>query len=429
MDKFISKIESVLVPIASKISNNKYISSISNGFTMCLPVFIVGAIFSLLSGLQLGGYQDFIINLGIKEFLLIIPQITTNLLSLYVVFFIAYSLTEKNDLKKDSSFCGLLALVAFFIITPTGMITTEGVSVKALPFSWLGSQGLFMAIIVALITGAIYNTIIKRNWILKMPDGVPPTISKSFAALIPGFVISIVFLLITIIFSKTSAGNPHDFLYNILKSPLQALSGSVWTYLLLAFLAGLLWFFGIHGAMVTSPFQIMLFMDAGVANEAAYAAGQELPNILTNTTRSVTLLGGIGATLSLVLLMLFFAKSKRYKSLGKLSFLPGLCGINEPIMFGFPLVLNPIMFIPFITVPIINGIILYFTMNIGLVGKPRIANAVFGMPVFLDGFVISGFGAVVLQIILLVIDMLIYLPFFKIQDNQALKEEESEVNL
>lgn len=424
MDTLFNKLENLLVPFATKMAGNKYLKSISNGFSMCLPVFILGAIFSLLSGLQLGGYQDFITNIGIKQYFLIIPKVTTDLLSVYVVYTISSRLASEKGHKNESTFVGLLSIMAFFTLIPTGTFTAEGESlVSAIPFQWLGSAGLFMSIIIAILVSSIYCFVIDKNWTITLPDGVPPTIAKSFSSLIPGTVIGIIFLIIAVIFSKTSNGDAFSFVYGLIKAPLGALSGSLLTMILLGFLASLFWFFGIHGAMVTMPFSMMLFTEAGMINQEAYAAGKELPNILTGTLGSITLLGGIGATLSLALIMLLFAKSKRYKSLGKLSILPGLCGINEPIMFGFPLVLNPIMAIPFLTVPIINTLIVYFTMSIGLVSKPRIATFAFGTPVFLDSFLVSGIAAVILQVLLIAIDMLIYFPFFKVQDNQALKEE------
>lgn len=314
--------------------------------------------------------------------------------------------------------------MAFFILIPTGTFTGEGETlVSAMPFQWLGSAGLFMAIIIAIIVSSIYCFVVDKNWTITLPDVVPPTIAKSFSSLIPGTVIGIVFLVIAVIFSKTSTGDSFSFVYGLIKAPLGALSGSLLTMIFLGFLASLFWFFGVHGAMVTMPFSMMLFTEAGILNQEAYTAGKELPNILTGTLGSITLLGGIGATLSLALIMLLFARSKHYKSLGKLSILTGLCGINEPIMFGFTLVLNPIMALPFLAVPIINTLIVYFTMSIGLVSKPRIASFAFGTPVFLDGFLVNGIGAVVLQVVLIALDMLIYFPFFKVQDNQALKEE------
>lgn len=423
MDKFMESLERTLVPIAERISDNKYLSAISRGFSMEMPVFIIGAIFTLLASLNLGVYQEFIINLGIKNLFLIPTQLTTNIMSIYTAFTIAYQLTQENDLIDDAPIAGLLGILAFLIITPLKTVTISEVSSTMIPMDWLGSQGLFMAIIVGLLTASIYYFVVERKWIIKMPAGVPTMVEKSFASLIPGFVIVLFFLIINLIFAQTAQGNAHEFLYSILKAPLSSLQQSLFAFLFLNFLGSLLWFLGLHGGMITMPFMLMLFLPPGLENMEAAAAGQPLPNILTAGLMGITLLGGVGSTLSLCIIMLKFSKSERYKTLGKLAIAPGVCGINEPIMFGFPLVLNPIMFFPFVIVPIVNTSITYFAIRVGLVGRLKLDQFVFGTPVFLDAFMISGFRAVLLQIALIAIDILIYLPFFKIEDNKAYQEE------
>lgn len=425
MNKFMNFLNEKLVPVAGKVAANKWLSSISTGFSLVLPALIIGAIFSLLSGLQLGPYQDFITSTGIAKFLAIPPKVTTDLLSLYAVFGIAYAFTMKNGLPNDGHVAGFLGLISFFIITPITVVGEGFAAVSMLPFSWLGSAGLFMAIIVGLLTGWLYCFVVKRNFTIKMPDGVPPTISKSFSALIPGFIIAIFFLCMNAFFTIVVGTDPHDWLYALIKSPLAALSGSIWTYLFITFLSTFLWFFGLHGGMITMPFSMMLFTQAAVENQNAFLAGKDLPNVITSTSMYITMLGGIGATLSLSLLMTFFAKSARYKMLGKLSLAPGLCGINEPVMFGFPMILNPIMALPFFLVPLVDGVILYAVTNFGLLSAPRLASMAMGTPVFLDSFMLVGFAGIVLQIVLIIINGLIYFPFFKIEDNLALREEQN----
>lgn len=423
MQKFTNFLEEKLVPLANIVATNKALSAISTGFSIIMPILIIGAIFSLLSGLQLGPYQAFIQSTGLAEAFAIPPKVTTDLLAIYVVFAVAYAYCSNNNLQKEAYIGGFLALMAFFIITPTTVVGEGFAAVKMLPFSWLGSAGLFMAIIVGLLTASIYIFVVKRNWVIKLPDGVPPTIAKSFSALVPGFIVAVVFLIINSFFLKVMGTDPNTFLYGIISAPLSALSGSLWTYLLLSFLSCLFWFFGLHGGMITMPFSIMLFTQAGVANQTAYLAGDPLPYIFTSTSIYVTLLGGIGATLSLCILMVFKSKSARFKTLGKLSIMPGICGINEPVMFGFPIILNPILALPFFAIPLVNGIIMYLTMSFGLVSAPRIATGAFGTPVFLDAFLVVGGAGIILQIFLIALDMLIYYPFFKIQDNIAYQEE------
>ena len=163
-------------------------------------------------------------------------------------------------------------------------------------------------------------------------------------------------------------------------------------------------------------------MQAGVENQAAFASGAPMQNIITVGLLYFLMLGGIGNTLGLSIDMLL-AKSNRYKTLGRLAILPSCCSINEPIVFGLPLILNPIMALPYFLVPQINILITYFAMKSGLVSLPRIAMGATGTPVLLDGWLIYGVSGIILEIVLIIVSAILYYPFFKTQDNIALKEE------
>ena len=171
----------------------------------------------------------------------------------------------------------------------------------------------------------------------------------------------------------------------------------------------------------------MLFMQAGAENQAAYASGEPMQNILTMGFFLFMMLGGIGNTIGLSIDMILFSKSNRYKTLGKLAILPSWCGINEPIVFGMPLILNPIMAIPFFLIPQITTLIAYFSMQAGWVSLPRIAMGATGTPLLLDGWLICGVTGILLQIVLVIVAIILYYPFFKVQDNIALKEEQANI--
>lgn len=259
-----------------------------------------------------------------------------------------------------------------------------------------------------------------------MPNGVPPMVADGFNALIPGFVISFVFIIIGLIFNMTVHETFSEWFYGLLAAPLASLSGNIWTWMLLNLFASLCWFFGIHGGQITMPISMLLFMQAGVQNQANYSAGKPMTNILTTGLLFFLMLGGIGNTIGLSIDMFFFSKSKRFKALGKLSILPSIFNINEPIMFGMPIILNPIMAIPFFLAPQITFLITYFVMKLGWISLPRIAMGATGTPLIIDGFLVCGIGGVILEIILIALTTILYLPFFKVQDNMAYKEETSE---
>lgn len=423
MQKFMDKMESILTPLAEKVGGNRLLKAISTAFNMIMPIIIIGAIFSLVSTLQIGAYQTFLTDTGIGSILSLVSKFTTDMLAVYVAFTAAYAYVRNEGMNADAVPAGLLSLLSFMIMTPLANVVVNDVPTAMISFDYLGSKGLFTALIVGVLVGVSYTFIVHRGWVIKMPEGVPPTVAKSFSALIPGFIITAIFLVINGLFATFAGATFSEWFYGILSAPLSALSGSLVTYMILGFIASLFWFFGIHGGQVAMPFLFMLFMQAGAENQAAYAAGQPMQNILTLGFFTFMMLGGIGSTIGLSIDMLLFSKSNRYKTLGKLAILPSWCGINEPIVFGMPLILNPIMALPFFIVPQILTLVAYFSMKYGLVSLPRIAMGATGTPLLLDGWLICGLSGVILQIVLVLISIVLYYPFFKVQDNIALKEE------
>lgn len=424
MGKIMDALKKVLMPIANAFSRNRVIQGIGNGFTSLLPILLVGSIFSLFSGMDIGGYQAFIHKNGLYDIFMVVVNMTNNIFSVYVVFSIAYQLSKILDDDDNSMAVGILALVNFMIVTPLVSIKGANGSVTTyVDMTYLGSAGIFVAIIIAILTAYIYTIFVKKNIKIKLPVGVPEMIEKSFSAIIPYVVVIVLSLIVYVIFHATSYKSIHGFIYGILGTPLKALQGSIFTWIILNLVASVLWFLGIHGGMVTIPFMMALFMQPTLENVAAYAAGKPLPHMITLGFLNITFLGGIGCTLSLVILMAFFAKSAYFKTLGRLALIPGLCGINEPIMFGMPIVLNPMMFIPFVLVPMINTLIVYLSMYSGLVGYPRMAMLSLGTPVFLDAFFQVGVKGIILEIVLILLNMAIYFPFFKLEDNRHYVEE------
>ncbi|WP_160689566.1 PTS transporter subunit EIIC [Clostridium sp. C2-6-12] len=424
MEKIMSKLQKNLTPMANAFARNRIMQAIGGGFTSLLPIIIAGAIFSLLAGLDIGGYQEFTKSKGLNDVFNVAVNMTNNILAIYVVFSIAYNMANILDVSGSSLVVGVISLVSFMIVTPVATIKGDNRNVLSyIDMTYLGSRGIFTAIIIAILTAYIYSICIKRNITIKMPAGVPEMVEKSFAAIIPTIFIMIISLTIYFIFHSTQFESIHGFIYGVLGETIKTLQGSIITYIVLTALAGLLWFFGIHGGMVVGPVMFVLFMQPAMENVAAYSAGKPLPNMLTMGYANIACIGGIGSTLGLVILMLLFSKSGHFKTLGKLSFLPGLFAINEPIMFGAQIVLNPVMIIPFIVVPIVNVLLPYILMYFGLLGYPRMP-IISGMPVFVDGFLQLGFKGIILQFVQIIISMLMYYPFFKMEDARHYDEEQ-----
>lgn len=433
MEKFQNTIEKYLLPLANKLGSNKYLKSITNGFSLLLPVTMVGAIFTLLANLNIAPYQSFITAIHIKEILSFVPKVTTDMISLYAVFFIGKACCEQLGYEKESTIAGSLALFAFLLMIPLGVSgvaaeSKEVVSVAAaLGTTYLGAAGLFTAMILGLIVPPIYCWFIKKNIVIKMPEQVPPTISKSFSGLIPAFAIAFLFSFVRYGFGLTSFGDMNTFIYTMLRTPLAKLGASPFTFVVFILMCSLMWFFGLHGGMIVMPFLNMLYMAAGLENLAALGTNSPLPNMITMSNWMLyASLGGAGGTLGLCIIMFFFAKSQRYKTLGKLALPAGICGINEPITFGLPMVLNTIMLIPLLVTPVVTFLISYLAMTIGLVPYPNGVGVSLGTPVVLSGLIACGWQASVLQVVLIAVQIVIYYPFFRVLDKQALKEEQGE---
>lgn len=416
---------------AMKVQQNKYLSAISTGLMGTLPILMIGSVALLLAVLPFDAYKEFITSIGLRSFLMLASTLTTSIIALYSAFAIAYRLAEKFN--QEPMIPGVLAVLCFFMITPMVSAEVNGSVGSYLNTEMIGAKGLFTAMIVSLVSCRIYCYFMEgKKLTIKMPDGVPPVISNSFAGLLPAIVVALIFMIIAWAFSFTSYGSFADFIYTVISLPLTSLSSSIWSLVFIVFIQMILWFFGLHGSLVVQSFVTALYLPMDTANMEAVAAGvanSDLPNIMGKTFYSLFAgIGGAGGTLSLVILMFFVSKSKKNKTLGNLAIVPGCFTINEPIVFGYPLILNPIMAIPFITVPLIQLIIAYFSIAIGIVPRLNGVQVPFGMPVVVNAFLAGGWQASVLQIVLVALGVLIYYPFFKLSDRQAVKEELGEVS-
>lgn len=350
-----------------------------------------------------------------------------DVMTILAVVGIAYSLGKQFHVDAMQS--GIIALVSFFILTPyQTLFTPEGSTtvyeVTSLPLKWMGSSGLFLGMIVALISTRLFVAMVRKGWTIKMPDGVPPTVVKSFEALIPSFVVVTMMFLVNWLVSLTSYGNLQDVIFTFLQTPLLSLGNTLGAMIIAYLFLHFFWFFGINGSSVVGAVFNPVLRALSVENLQAFKDGHEIPNIITGQFQDMfATFGGAGSTLSLIVVMVLFCKSQRIKKLSQLSLIPGIFGINEPVIFGLPIVLNPILLVPFALVPTINIIIAYFSMNIGLVPYTNGIQLPWTTPPIISGFLVSGWQGAVLQGLLFVLGMAIYYPFIKVMDVQYLREE------
>ena len=432
MDKFTEKLQSILIPISQKVSENKVLRGISGGFSAMLPIVMVGAIFTLLASLNIAPYQNLITSIGLKPLLAIPSAYTTDMISLYAAFCVARAEAKVYHMDDSDSFAsGLIALMFFLILIPLGVSgkaaeSGEVVNVAAaVPTAYLGSRGLFTAMILGILVPRLHHLFIKYNITIKMPEGVPEMISKSFAAMIPAICIAAVAVLVRFLFGLTTYGSATNAIYGILQAPLNALTNNPFTFLLLLLICNLMWFFGIHGGMVANPIRMALYTQATMANLEAYGAGAALPNAVVNTAWfGMGNIGGSACAIGLCLNIALFAKSQRYKALNKVSLPAGLVSISEPMVFGVPMVLNPVMLIPMLLAPTVTFLLGYFAMTTGIMPYMTGAELPNGTPILLGGFLAWGsIKGAIFQALLIAVSTLIYYPFFRILDNQAVAEE------
>lgn len=416
-------LEEKLVPLAIKLDQNRYLTAIKDGFFAVMPLLIIGSLFLLIPNIPSESYQDFMASkLGENwsDYILIPFNATMNLMTLFVIIGMAKSLGRSFKLDDLTSI--ITALVAFIILTPMGELVND--AGEGLPVNNFTATGLFVGIFATILSIKVFSLVKDKDWIIKMPGNVPSNVETSFSALIPELFVIILFTIFRIIFSFTVFGTVQNFVYSILQKPLTNIGGNLIFLIIIVIIQQILWMFGIHGSNVTDGITKPIMFAQTAENAEAFSAGLQPPNILNYQFYSNYVnIGGAGATLALVLIILFWAQSERFKSLGKLSIGAGIFNINEPIIFGLPIVLNPIMMLPFIIVPLVNILLTYLVMSIGIVPIANGINIQWTTPPILSGLIVSGWQGALHQILLVIIDGLIYYPFFRVVDRLELEKE------
>lgn len=401
---------------SAKIQQNIYIKAVSNGLAALMPITIVGALLVVLDGLAIPAYQDFLVNIGIKDFTWLPNTVTNGLLSVYAAFSIAYNLAKYKN--QDGFMAGLFSILAFMIVQPFSFIDEQ----LYIPMNVLGAEGVFTAIIIALIIPNILKFMMDRNLYVKMPDSVPEFITKSFSGLTVGFVIIITFLIVRIVFARTAIETLPNLITMIIQTPLKALGGSWIALLVIMAIVNLLWFFGVHGHLVALSVMTPVYIQMDIENVNAFQAGEALPNVIGNSF--INLYSSGAAVLFGLVFWLWRARSQRYKKLGKLAAVPMLFGVGEPLAFGVPYVLNFTLFIPVVFAASLNAALAYFATIIGIL--PRLNGAsIWGVPVGVGGFIAGGWRVAAFQIALCVLNILVWMPFVKRLDKLELATEEN----
>ena len=428
----------LMTPMA-KISQFKIVRAVMAAGMASVPFCIVGSMFLVFNTLPMTftGLETVFENTVFKvsDLYMIANTATMGILALYFNIVVGYELTkieeEETGLKVNALNGAMLSVFAFVMTLPE-LVMQSGAMVllndqselvfnglRLKPFVYrLGTSGIFIAIVMAIIATQLYFLCVRRNWVVKMPETVPLGVSRSFTALIPTFVIAFTILILNgiLVYFGTDIfdiiGVPFTFVTNLTKSWLGII--------VILFLIHALWVVGIHGASIIGAFITPIMLS----NMNENVGGAHIP-FAGEFNNSLVILGGSGSTLLMTFFIAFCAKSSQLKILGRASAVPAIFNINEPIIFGMPIVYNPYLALPFLLAPMACGTLGYFAISSGFM-NPIIALIPWPSPMGLGAFIGTGgdYRAMFVAILSAILALVIYLPFVKMYDNKLYKEEQ-----
>ena len=428
---FQEKLEKILMPIATKISNQRHLAAVRNAMTVLIPLTSIGGIFALLAAppvnpeslTGVGFFDNFLLTWynwsKANNAILMLPyRLTIGSISIYLAGAVAFRLAERYNIPKIES-C-VSATVVFLIIAGAPIKTTE--AGNAIPLSGLGAGSMFNAIIVSLIVVEIINFCIKHDVSIKMPDAVPPNVAAPFKILIPLTISLVGFLLLDALCQSVAGFGLNALLTNIM-TPFLSATESFPSFILLLVISQTLWFFGIHGDNMINPIVTPIITANIALNMEAYNSGAEMTHIFAGQFHVYW--SGWVTGWAILIAMFIVAKSEQLRTICKLAPLSTLFNINEPLVFGIPTVLNIFMLIPMLICIFLNISVAYFLTYIGFLGKPYILLPG-TTPAPLAAFLSTmDWKAPIVWFILCAINVIILIPFIKKHDQQLLKQEKS----
>ncbi len=425
MQKFIGFMEKYFIPVAAKIGGEKHLAAIRDGFIAIIPIIMAGAFAILINNLAIPGYQPLMEHIFGKDWKSWGGAVWNGsyaIMSLLVAFTIAYNLTKSRG--KDGLAGGLVSVGTFIIFFGDLAKNTK----------FFGTDGLLLAIILALIVGdAMAYLLGNKRLVFKMPEGVPPAVAKSFASLFPSIIILGIAGLVQAIYQHYIHVTIPQLVMTSIQTPLQGIVSSLPGVLVLIFVIQILWFFGLHGSNMMLPVVQGVLFPLTIDNMNRVKDGLK-PLYIVNDQflNSFVFFGGAGATICLIVAIIIVNKTRKRKSevqltLAKLAGVPGIFNINEPIIFGLPICLDAIYLIPFICVPLLNAVIAYFALAWHFVPLVQL-EVTWTMPPIISGWLATNsWRGALLSIILLIIDIIIYIPFVVVAADRDVKAQDEAI--
>ena len=430
---FMGKLTEVLGNFATKVNSFRYIMVIKNAFASLIPVIITGAFGTLFSAMVfdnengLARIKALSFLAELKPISSAVSYVTLSFLTIYAVFLIGIELARLNNVK--GIFPGIVAVMSYLSVNSFvyEYVNADNITVIAenvLAKQYTDTKGLYLGMFVAIASIELYCWLGRQERLkLKMPDTVPTNVSESFSALFPTILTVAIIATAGFVIKAVTGMYAYDIIYNIVQRPLEGIVQGLPGILLLMFIAQVFWVIGIHGNQMVKPVREPLLLAAIAVNTEAFEAGKEIPNIITMPFWDMYMsMGGSGVTIGLLIAILLVSKRDDMREITKLSLAPGIFNINEPVIFGMPIMLNPILAIPFIATPLITGTIGYIATSLGFAAK-AVVMVPWPMPPIVNAYLATAgdIGAVVTQIICIIVSILIYLPFVKVSNKAAIK--------
>lgn len=422
--KLISVIEQKITPLAGAVGQQKYVTSIRDGFILALPFMIVGSfmlvfIFPPFSPDTSWGFARAWLQFSLdhRANLMLPYYFSMGIMTIFISVGVAASLARHHALDPLTS--GMLSLMGFLLIAAPlkeGQIST----------AYFSGQGIFTALLVAIYTTELYALLRRNNITIRLPPEVPTGVARSFEILIPVLAVVLTLHPLNLIIEAQFGMIIPEAIMSLVK-PLVAASDTLPAILLSVLVCQILWFAGIHGALIVTGIMNPFWMANLSVNQAAIAAGTAIPHIyVQGFWDHYLLIGGVGSTLPLALLLIR-SKAVHLRTIGRMGIVPGMFNINEPILFGAPIIMNPLFFIPFVLVPMVNATLAYFALDFGLVARvvsmtPWTTPA----PIGASWAANWAFSPVIMCLICMVTATLMYYPFFKAYEKQLLEQDTAE---
>ena len=440
---FVDKLSEKLLPIVSKMNNQRHLLAIRDSFIITMPLVMAASVMVLLNALIFSNafVQQWIDLSSLANLASIVNNGTMSILAIVVCYNIGWNLAnhyirsgEMNDPAFSAVHAGVLSVAVMFILMPlkSSVTLVDGSTAEATGVflqSLTSSSGLATAMIASIVGTELFMKLAKiKKLKIKMPDGVPPAVATSFNSLVPETAVILLFAIFVFLLDKFTGLDFPSLIELAIQTPLKAFVLSVPGILFLQFFSDFLWVFGMHGSSILAPIRQAPLLQSIQENMDAFSAGKEIPNIITEPfTNAFGLIGGGGCILPLVIAILWVSKRQEQRQIAKFGLTTCLFNITEPVMFGLPVVMNPIYMIPCALIPSINLVIAYVATSVGLIEK-TVAAAPWITPPVIQSFIATGgdVKAAILTVLLIILDVFLFVPFV-LAANKARQEGAGEL--